>query len=305
MQLKKRLPQLSTLQAFVTIAETGSFTKTASALALTHSAISHQIRQLESHLGVRLLDRLASGVALTKAGELYLEEVKGALERLEYASSLLREDFDNRPLRISVLPSFAGSLLVPELLSFLEKNPEIHIEIDATAGTEKDLNTSIDLFIRYGMGDWPNYECEKLMDVNLFPVCSPEYLKKCGPINQIDDLRKSVLLRHTMEPWEPWLQANQEIGSQEKLSLLPSGPLYTDARVMQVAARDGQGVALVRDVLVESDLREGKLIRLLNKSTLSPKGYFAFYKSSTLLRPSFQIFLTWLRGVCLDLKPAK
>lgn len=301
--MKKRLPQLSALQAFVTIADTGSFSRTASVLSLTHSAISHQIRQLEDHLGVRLLDRHTTGVSLTKAGSLYLEEVRGALEQLDYAATIARGELENRPLRISVLPSFAGSLLVPELLSFLEKHPEIHIEIDATAGTEKDVNTNIDLFIRYGNGSWPGYESSKLMDVYLFPVCSPDYLKRYGPINELKDLSKFVLLRHTMEPWEPWFEANLKDKDSDSFGVLPAGPLYTDARVMQVAARDGQGVALVRDVLVESDLREGKLVRLFKEITPSDKGYYAFYKASATQRPSFKVFLSWLIEICEQLKP--
>lgn len=272
-------------------------------LSLTHSAISHQIRQLEDHLGVRLLDRHTTGVSLTKAGSLYLEEVRGALEQLDYAATIARGELENRPLRISVLPSFAGSLLVPELLSFLEKHPEIHIEIDATAGTEKDVNTNIDLFIRYGNGSWPGYESSKLMDVYLFPVCSPDYLKRYGPINELKDLSKFVLLRHTMEPWEPWFEANLKDKDSDSFGVLPAGPLYTDARVMQVAARDGQGVALVRDVLVESDLREGKLVRLFKEITPSDKGYYAFYKASATQRPSFKVFLSWLIEICEQLKP--
>lgn len=141
------------------------------------------------------------------------------------------------------------------------------------------------------------------MDVYLFPVCSPDYLKRYGPINELKDLSKVVLLRHTMEPWEPWFEANLKDKDSDSSGVLPAGPLYTDARVMQVAARDGQGVALVRDVLVESDLREGKLVRLFKEITPSEKGYYAFYKASATQRPSFKVFLSWLIEICEQLKP--
>lgn len=301
---RRKLPQLSTLQAFINVAETGSFSKAALALSLTHSAISHQIKQLEEHLGFKLLDRLSTGVVLTDLGVIYFKEVKEALDRIEQVGALIKTNFKKRPLKISVLPSFAGSLLVPELLSFLEHNPDIHIEIDANSGTENDPNNQVDLFIRYGKNEWPNYERIKLMDVNLYPVCSPSYLEKYGPIIQIEDLAKVVLLRHTMEPWEPWLEAIS-IGESKtsKVKIIPAGPLYSDAKVMLIAALDGQGVALARDVLVDSDIKQDKLIRLLNIKVQSTQSYFAYYKPAAINRSEFNVFLGWLIGACNQLRP--
>lgn len=301
---RRKLPQLSTLQAFINVAETGSFSKAALALSLTHSAISHQIRQLEEHLGFKLLDRLSTGVTLTGLGEVYFHEVKEALDRIEQVGNLIKNNFKNRPLKISVLPSFAGSLLVPELLSFLEQNPDIHIEIDANSGTEIDPNNQVDLFIRYGKNNWPNYENIKLMDVELFPVCTPSFIEKYGPINQIEDLAKVVLLRHTMEPWEPWFEA-LAAGNKEasNIQIIPAGPLYTDAKVMLIAALDGQGVALARDVLVDSDIKQGKLVRLLNFKVQSTQSYFAYYKHEAKGREEFNLFLSWLIGACNQLRP--
>ncbi len=301
---RRKLPQLSTLQAFINVAETKSFSKAATALSLTNSAISHQIRQLEEHLGITLLERLSTGVSLTNSGLIYLSEVKESLDRIERAGQLIKSDLKTRPLRISVLPSFAGSLLVPELLSFLELNPDIHIEIDANAGTENDPNNQVDLFIRYGKSVWSNYEHIKLMDVNLFPVCSPSYLEKNGPINQLSDLTRVVLLRHTMEPWQPWLDlAVSELDQITSINIIPTGPLYTDARVMLIAARDGQGVALARDVLVDLDIRENNLVKLLDFTVQSTSSYYAYFKPSVMNRPEFKIFLSWLVGACNQLKP--
>ena len=300
---RRKLPQLSALLAFINVAETGSFSKTALTLSLTHSAISHQIRQLEDYLGVKLLDRLPTGVVPTELGQIYLREVKEALNRIEQAHFLIKNDLKKRPLRISVLPSFAGSLVVPELLSFLEQNPDIHIEIDANAGTENDPNSQVDLFIRYAKSEWNDFEHIKLMDVNLFPVCSKSYLEKYGPIHRVEDLSRVVLLRHTMEPWEPWFNAVfYEEKNIPQVKIIPAGPLYTDAKVMLIAARDGQGVALARDVLVDSDIKEGKLIRLLDVKIQSPQSYFAFYKKTVLERPEFEVFLNWLVGACNQLK---
>lgn len=286
---------MATLLAFEAVADLGNFSKAGESLALTHSAISHQIKQLEEHVGMRLLLRLPSGAVLTPEGAVYLAEVKAALKRLEAAESLLRQTLEARPLRISVLPSFAGSMVVPELLSFLEQNPSIKMEIDGRSGVENIENSNVDVFVRYGKGEWPHYESVRLADVELFPVCSPDYLERHGPIPKLSDLARVVLLRHTMEPWEGWLGA---VGADPDVSILPAGPLYTDAKLMLVAACEGQGVALARNVLAEPDLRSGRLVRLFEYHVPSSQGYYAYFRPGAASQPSIRLFLDWLVEVC-------
>ncbi len=293
--MRKRLPPLSCLLAFEAVADLGSFSKAGESLALTHSAVSHQIRQLEEHLGLRLLRRQPSGVVLTPEGAVYLADVKAALKLLETAQQTLRQSVEARPLRISVLPSFASSMVVPELLSFLEQNPQIKIEIDARPGLENDEHSNVDVFVRYGKGEWPNYESIRLADVELFPVCSPGYLAKHGPVERLSDLARVVLLRHTMEPWEGWLRA---VGAEGEASMIAAGPLYTDARLMLNAACDGQGVALARSVLAEGDLRTGRLVRLFRYHVPSSQGYYAYFRPGATAQPSVRLFLDWLAETC-------
>ncbi|NPC59136.1 LysR substrate-binding domain-containing protein [Caenimonas soli] len=293
---------MSTLLAFEAVADLGSFSKAGEALAFTHSAVSHQIRQLEEHLGVRLLQRLPTGVVLTPEGAVYLAEVKVALKRLESAEMLLKEHAATRPLRISVLASFASSMVVPELLSFLQQNPTVHIEIDARAGIENDEQADVDVFIRYGKGEWPNFDSVKLLDVELFPVCSPEFHINHGPFTHIRDLSRVVLLRHTMEPWEGWLKAVGADLADGGDGIIPAGPLFTDARLMLEAACDGQGVALARDVLAEKSLREGRLVRLFQMRVPSPQGYYAYFRPGAISRASVRLFLDWLEETCKRLQ---
>lgn len=293
--MRKRLPPLPTLLAFEAVAELGSFSKAGESLSLTHSAVSHQIRQLEEHLGLRLLHRLPSGVSLTREGEIYLGEVKTALRLLETAQQVVKQSVLDRPLRISVLPSFAGSMVIPELLSFLQQNPMTKVEIDARQGVENDENANVDVFIRYGKGEWPHYESIRLADVELFPVCSPAYLAAHGPIEKLGDLSRVVLLRHTMEPWEGWLKS---IDPESQVRIIPAGPLYTDAQLMLMAACDGHGVALARNVLAEADLRGGRLVRLFEYRVPSSQGYYAYFRPGADTNPSLRQFLDWLVEVC-------
>lgn len=301
--MRRRLPPLSSLVAFEAVAELGSFSRAGDALALTHSAISHQVKLLEEHLGVRLLERLPRKVVLTSEGSIYLAEVRSALKALEGAESVLKDYTGSRPLRISVLPSFAGNLLVPELLPFLERHPNIKVELDATAGIENDEQADIDVFIRYGKGDWPGFESIELLKVQLFPVCSPAYVQKRGPFKELSDLSRAVLLRHTKEPWETWLDAAAARLPGAATPVLPAGPLFTDARLMLDAACDGHGIALARSALAAADLREGRLVQLLDLQVDSPLSYRAYMRPGTGSRPPIGIFLDWLLTICSRVRP--
>jgi LysR family glycine cleavage system transcriptional activator len=138
------------------------------------------------------------------------------------------------------------------------------------------------------------------MDVQLFPVCSPSYLAKFGPFSDISDLARVVLLRHTMEPWDGWLGAVGQ--GQAGKSIIPAGPLYTDARLMLQAACDGHGVALARDVLAEKDISAGRLVRLFELHVQSEQGYYAFFRPGSMSRPAISMFVDWLVETCCRLQ---
>jgi LysR family glycine cleavage system transcriptional activator len=295
--MRKRLPPLNSLVAFEAVSDLGSFSKAGESLSVTHSAVSHQIKQLEEHLGVRLFERLPRKVVLTAEGTVYLREVRAALSQLEGAEHVLREHSASRPLRISVLPSFAGNLLIPEMLPFLQRNPHIRVEIDATAGIENEESADIDVFIRFGGGDWAGFESVRLLAVRLFPVCSRAYLDKHGPFDAPVDLTRAVLLRHTHEPWDAWLDA-AFAGAGGGIPVIPAGPLFSDARLMLDAACDGHGVALARSVLAAADLRDGKLLPVCNFEVESPRAYHAYLRPSARARPSTQAFVEWLLATC-------
>lgn len=291
--MARKLPPLHTLTAFEAVAKYGSFSRAAEEMALTHSAISHKIKQLEDHLGVRLFVRLPRHVVLTSEGSLFLSEVQAALSVLEGAAARVSRRKSQRGLRVNVLPPFAGNVLVKQLPDFLKQHPEIDLEIDATPRLENNDLAGIDVFVRYGKGDWPGFESVKLMSVDLFPVCSPGYLPQLGALKSAADLGKAVLLRHTMEPWEPWFRA---AGIQSERA--PGGPLFSDARLMLDAAREGQGVALARSVLAGEDVREGKLVRLFDIAVTSQCSYYALFPPGARSRPEISAFLEWLTAIC-------
>ena len=236
----RKLPPLNALAAFEAVARHRSFTKAAAELFLTHSAVSQRVTQLEKQLEVKLLARSRRGVELTPAGARYLESVSDALSTLALASDRFSKTAP-RQLRLGVLPVFASNWLIYRLRSFHRLHPNIDLDIQSSTALANVKTGEVDIAIRWGKGDWPGVEKVKLFPGELIPVCSKLYRKEIGAPRSPADLRRPVLLRHSFQPWKPWL---------EKAGLdwpePTQGPLFNDSSLMLQAAADGHGIALGR-----------------------------------------------------------
>lgn len=299
----KKLPPLHALVAFEAVARLHSFARAADELCVTHGAVSHRIKLLERHFGARLFARRGGTVSLTTRGTYFLSAVLGALLTLQQASKRLADA--HGIVTISAGPSTAHNWLIPRLSSFYREHPDIDLEIDATklAPQKKGVGLETgeaDVVIRYGRKeDWAGFESVKLMDVELFPVCSPAYLLTVGCLDTSAALRKALLLRLPHEPWKPWFEAAHLDWGEPA-----SGPLFGDASILLDAAANAQGVALARNVLVENDIVSGRLVKLWNTTIPSPRAYFAVWSARSVARPEVNAFLKWLFVSCKRTRPA-
>ena len=147
--MRSPLPPLHTLRAFETIARLGSFTLAAQELHVTHSAISHQMRALETSLQTSLIDRSRRELSLTVHGQQFLSVVRPVLQQLAEVSGAIRGQGTSR-LRLNVLPSFAARWLLPRLGGFLAQHPGTDVEVSATQALVGLDPAGINLGIRYG-----------------------------------------------------------------------------------------------------------------------------------------------------------
>jgi len=292
-----KLPPLHALAAFEAVARLQSFGRAADELCLTHGAISHRIKALEQHFGVRFFNRRGGVVTLTTKGAYLLESVLDALSTLHQASKRLSER--RLAVTISAGPSSAHNWLVSRLGAFYRGHAGIDVEIVATKLPPRKRHAALesgeaDVVIRYGRKeDWSGFQSVKLMEVELFPVCSPAYRRAAGRLDTPEALRKAVLLRLPHEPWRLWFEA-----AGLKWSEPASGPLFSDASLVLDAALNGQGVALARNVLVGGDIAAGRLVRLWNIAVPSPRAYFTVWTAQSAARPEVRVFLDWLIASC-------
>lgn len=282
-----RLPAMQALRAFEATARTGSLTRAAAQLNLTHGAISHQIKALEEELGVALLERAGRGVRLTDEGERFAARVKAALAEIAEALREVAERRNPRQLRITVLPSFAARWLLPRIGRFIAAHREIDVDVRASNGLADFKHDDLDLGIRHGFGSWPGLVVEKLMDDVYFPVCSPRIAG--GVPKRPADLARYTLLRSEGEPWKPWFEA-AGLDWDEPLR----GSIFGDSSHTLHAAIEGQGVALARISLIGNDLATGALVRPFAIEIPSAKSHYLVYPPRLRDAAKVTLFRAWL-----------
>src|SRR5215472_1662147 len=212
------LPPLTALRAFEAVGRFG-VAGAARELNVTRAAILHQIRVLETELGVALFIRSNRGLTLSLKGQEYLSQVTASFDALHESSRRLKNPEFGRYLVVDSLTSFATDFMVPRLHRFYETNQDITLEIKtltAWYGTIEFERTGAHVAIRGGAkdGDFPGLRAEKLAHEIHFPVCAPSLLKGPRAIKRPSDLARHPILAATVAPegWRDWLAAAQEAG---------------------------------------------------------------------------------------------
>jgi len=291
----RKLPPISTLNALVAVARYQSFTKAAMALNVTQSAVSHQIKLIEDLWGVKLFERTGHGIATTDAGKRLAELTREYFERIGQTLDDLRVVSSHETLRIDTLQSFAVKWLVPRLRHFDELYPNIDVWISTHDQFVDFSANAIDIAIRLGDGRFPGCHTTLLLQEEVFPVCTPEFLERMGvPASPRDLLRYPLLLR-LGEPshmnWEDWFAVAGFPGVK-----LKEGTRFPDTNMALEAAMDGLGVALARTAHVVEELAAGYLVRLFDIPCPSNVAYYLVCPQGHEDRPNISAFRRWIQN---------
>jgi LysR family glycine cleavage system transcriptional activator len=285
------------LPSFAAAARHKSFTAAASDLGVTQAAISHQIRELEDQLEVKLFHRNSRAVALTPAGEILRKAVDDAFEGISHAIAHMKSAKPR--LRVTSVPSFASKWLVPRLDRFLARVPDVDVFIDIQNSPVQLSQQEPHVAIQFGSGGaLPSYQLDRLQDEYVFPVCSPALLKdKRRPL----DAR--ALLKHTLldvdwhgqgaswPNWQSWLEA-------AGLSDVKPGKTvrFVHSALAIQAAVDGQGIALGETTIAADDLAAGRLIKPFDLALKQPPNlaYFMICPKNAAPGSIERLFRDWL-----------
>lgn len=300
---RSELPRLELLRSFEAAARHLSFTKAADELALTQSAVSRQIQQMEEGLGVALFERRHRALVLTPAGRTMNRAVTDCLERLRDATASVRASLQARRIAVTTTPGFASLWLIPRLARFAQSHPQVDVRLSATNDTLDMVRSQIDVAVRFcptrlGQG-------EPLFEETVMPVCAPALLRdRRRPLRTPADLVHHTLLAMEMPQdttptadWSPWFQIMGLPEMRTKNMLRFSQ--YADAVAAAVA---GQGVAIGRLPLVAELLREGRLVAPLRGTQSSARAYFVLASPRAAENPDAQDFIRWLRAEAAGLQ---
>lgn len=288
-----RLPSLNAVRAFEAVARHGSFSRAADELAVTHGAVSRQVRSLEQQLGVTLLRRTVKGAEATVPGETLARAAGQAFATLRAGVVAVSEREDAKTLSVSLATSLALKWLVPRLPDFRARHPEVSILLDTNDGVVDLRGSMIDVALRLGEGTWSGVHSERLTNDELVAVASPNLIG-AQPLPLPDEALLELPLMHDdYNPgWERWFQV---AGLVAEGATLP-GDRYRDTGVLIAAALDGQAAILVRRLLALDDLKAGRLVQLSVRTLrLDPELYFVCRRGEQN-RHSVRIFHEWLRA---------
>jgi LysR family glycine cleavage system transcriptional activator len=286
---RRFLPSLSLLTAFEAAARTGSITAAARELDLTQSAVSRQIKALESQLGVELFLRERQTIRLTVAGDSYAREIREALRRISSASLNLRANPHGGTLNLAILPTFGARWLAPRLGQFLAGNPGITINLVTRLSPFDFRLDSIDAAIHFGDAVWPGAELALLMREETIPACSPDF-KQAHAIDAPSDLLHVPLLHLTTRPdaWERWFTETGVVF--ENLH----GMLFDQFATASQAAIGGLGVALLPTFLIQDELARGELVAAVDRPMQSAQRYYLAFPRERAAYPPLVAFREWI-----------
>ncbi|MDG2480876.1 MAG: LysR substrate-binding domain-containing protein [Alphaproteobacteria bacterium] len=291
-----RLPSLNALRAFETVARVGSVSQAADELNVTAGAVSRLIKALEDDLGLRLLERDGRGVRPTPAAQRAIPQLSAGFRHLADAAEVLRIGVRERPLALSVEPVFASGWLVSRLNGFRAIAPSIDLRIDATNVVPDARRASTDIAILYGEARQTGLDAVKLIDEDIFPVCSPDILKTGPAITTLTDLLSHTLLHYDDAPedwyWPSWPDWFSMIG-EPRIEATRGLRMVAGTSIMD-AARGGQGIALACTSIAMDDLASGRLVRPVPDAITTQTGYVMATKPSDQDRADIAAFRQWL-----------
>ncbi|MDN2664842.1 transcriptional regulator GcvA [Psychromonas sp. 14N.309.X.WAT.B.A12] len=290
-----RLPPLEALRYFECAARHLNFTAAAKELCVSQSAVSQKIILLEAHLQYKVFDRKPRQLHLTENGEELFKSVHQALNQIRDTVNHIESHKQVRQLEVYSMPAFASRWLMPCIHEFYDAHPNIDLNLAANFAEPIYRNEEVDIGICHGKCDQTDMQQELLFRDYIYPVASPELLKKIT-LNTPEDLNKTTLLHDSLPnakfgtSWSRWLSELNIEGIS-----CNSGYSFNQVDLIVQAALNGQGVALGRHALVAKEIENGRLVPLFGHS-VEDGGIYVMYLKKLADRPQVSDFISWIKG---------
>ncbi len=287
------IPDLGKLQAFESAARHGSFTLAAKELSLTQSAVSRQIKELETQLGVTLFERVRQRVVLSSTGQSFLPDVRKLLGQTEEAMLRAMTAPKSSALNLATLPTFGSRWLVPRLPDFLIRNPGVTLNVVSRSEPFDLEDNAFDAAIHYGQPVWANATCRYICREVIVPVASPAFLDARISGEGPAALAAGPLLHLATRPkaWASWFQtAGVETGSPFV------GHRFDQFTMLIEATIAGLGLALLPRYLIEQELKDGRLQVAVDRPLPTENNYYFVVPLKNRANSLANLLFEWISG---------
>ncbi|MBS9715393.1 LysR family transcriptional regulator [Pseudohalocynthiibacter aestuariivivens] len=298
------MDRLTEMEAFATVVDQGGFTDAAKKMGISKSAVSKHVSSLEARLGARLLNRTTRRVSPTEIGLAYYDRARRVLNDAGEADALVTsmQSAPSGLLRISVATDFGVNHLSPVLGEFLQEFPDITVNMVLNNRFVELISEGFDLAIRIGELEDSTLRARKLTDTSKRMVGSPDYFRKFGRPEKIDELNDHKLLHYS----------NQSNGSVWKLTA-PSGEKrqvrtagwlsVNDGQSLLNAAISGLGIAYLPSFLYAEALKDGLVEEAMPELPADRQGIYAVYPPGRFTQPKVRAFIDFLVHAFADKGP--
>jgi LysR family transcriptional regulator, glycine cleavage system transcriptional activator len=279
-------PSLNSLRAFATVAETGSYSRAGADLNVSHAAVSQQVKGLEARLGVTLVVRERRGIRLTDEGTALAHHLAKGLSTIRDGVEALTGADTVRPVQVTMSPAFAMSWLMPRIMDFQHRHPEVTLMLNPTAEVIDLTAGGIDMAIRFGDGDWPGMNVTPFLLPDMVVVAARELIGR----RDITDPAKL-----TEMPWLQELGTNEVAEWMERRGVTPKLPpriTHMPGNLIMGAVRRGDGLTYTARCFVDDQIQSGQLVVLSSENDTG--GYYIVTRPG-VLRPPVRAFVNWLK----------
>lgn len=288
---------LGAMEVFISVVERGSFSASARHLGLSQPTISRQINGLEEKLGVRLLQRTTRRLSLTEAGEVYFIKAQ-QIQNEVIEANLSISGFKENPsgvLRIAAPHTWAEMLIGPLMSDFLQRYPEIVLDVECNDAFQDVIANRLDLVIRVGVPQDSSFIAIPLADIKILLVASPSYLNTHGTPATPEELTE-----HNFVMFEDYHRLKTTLGTQTQIINLKGNVRFNSVPLMLTAVQQDIGITALPDLLINSQLQSGDLVQVLPSVQteimhLPITKVFALYSNRKHLSAKARVFLDFLR----------
>jgi len=278
------------LRSFCVASKCLSFKHAASQLFLTPSAVSHQIKQLETQLGISLFKRGTRTIELTSAGKQFYQSIQPIIHQLESTITEFTKKQQNQTIVISLPEFFASELFIPRLSEWSESNPTINLQLETVkAGSEPSQSADLSIVLANGK---PNAKIvQELFPIRYAPACNKRLYKKLKNTG-FSALKTTPLILHRSRPWSwhQWADKN-DVDDFDPKQIIQFDSMFGVAR----AAQQGMGIALVPLPMSKAWFSEQLLVKLFDEELNTNDKYFLIQHENMDNREELTLFASWVK----------